>query len=298
MSKNTLLFDNSGRLRSGLRVAVFVLAAMAIAVPVTPSVAFLSQKLGITGSLPDFFMSGTILCAIALVAGWLCLHYLEKLPFSALGCSFEGTWLKDLSFGIALGGGTFGVAAVIGIATGSMSFTLNTGSDARSMMISMAASLIVLGTAAAFEEAFFRGYAFQTLVRSDLAWVAIAGTSIFFGAAHLMNPNSSKIALVNTVLAGVWFGIAYLKTRNLWFPFGLHLAWNWVQGNIFGIEISGLTSLLAVPLLKKTEHGPDWISGGAYGVEGGIVCTVALGLSIALIIWVPALKRFPVDGRQ
>lgn len=298
MKKNTILFDDSGRLRSGLRAAVFVLTAMLLAVPIGPSVAFISSKLGITGTLPDFFMGGATLCAIAIVSGWLCLRFLERLPFSELGCSPQGRWLKDLGLGLLIGGGTFCVAAIVGLVTGSLSFTLNGDGDLRAMAVSMAASLVVLATAAAFEEAFFRGYAFQTLVRANLAWVAIAVTSIFFGAAHLMNPSSSKIALVNTVLAGVWFGIAYLKMRNLWFPFGLHLAWNWVQGNIFGIEISGLTSLLAVPLLKKTEHGPDWISGGAYGIEGGVACTAALGLSIALLVWMPKLKAPLVDRKQ
>jgi len=78
-----------------------------------------------------------------------------------------------------------------------------------------------------------------------------------FASGHLGNPNASAFAWLNTFLAGVWFGVAYWKTGDLWFPFGMHLAWNWMQGAFFGIEVSGLTEITASPLLKEIDRGPS-----------------------------------------
>jgi len=89
---------------------------------------------------------------------------------------------------------------------------------------------------------------------------------------------------------GVWFGIAYLKTRDLWFVWGLHLMWNWMQGAFFGIEVSGITDLVSVPLLKEIDSGPTWLTGSTYGVEGGIVTTIAIVVSMVVIYFLPWVK--------
>jgi hypothetical protein len=93
---------------------------------------------------------------------------------------------------------------------------------------------------------------------------------------HLSNPNAIPYAtFANTALAGIWLGVAYLRTRSLWFPLGVHWAWNWALGGFFGLPISG-KSLISHPLLIGTDIGPAWLTGGAYGIEGGVACTFAL----------------------
>jgi Predicted metal-dependent membrane protease len=148
-------------------------------------------------------------------------------------------------------------------------------------------SLAVFAAAAAFEEALFRGYILQTFARAGLAWLAICGTALLFAVVHLNNPEANWISTTNTAVAGVWFGLAYLKTRDLWFPFGIHLMWNWAQGAVFGIEVSGLKDIVAAPLLKEIDRGPAWLTGENYGVEGGIAATIAIIISIALIYFLP-----------
>ena len=145
----------------------------------------------------------------------------------------------------------------------------------------------IVAAAAAFEEALFRGYILQTFARSNLAWLAILLTSVFFGLVHADNPNAGVISTLNTVLAGIWFSVAYLRTRDLWFVWGLHLMWNWMQGSFFGIEVSGLTDITKNPLLREIDTGPTWLTGTTYGIEGGIVCTVALIVSTIAIHYVP-----------
>jgi hypothetical protein len=133
----------------------------------------------------------------------------------------------------------------------------------------------------------------QTFTRAHLVWVAIVLTSIFFAAAHFNNPNSTALGLMNTALAGVWFVQAYLKTRNLWLPLGLHWSWNWALASVFGLPVSGMTHLAPYPLLRGTDLGPTWLTGGSYGIEGGIACTVAIILAMIFTWWTPVLKASP-----
>ena len=146
----------------------------------------------------------------------------------------------------------------------------------------MAAVLFVI--AALAEEATFRGYPLQTLTRAHFAWLAILLTSVPFAAIHLSNPNVVKgFTFANTAIAGVWLAVAYLRTRSLWFPLGIHWAWNWVMNSVLGLPVSGVT-ISRQPLFHAVDLGPAWLTGGSYGIEGGAACTITLILS-TLFIW-------------
>jgi hypothetical protein len=147
---------------------------------------------------------------------------------------------------------------------------------------SLVGSAILLCVAALAEEAIFRGYALQTFARAHLAWFGILVTLVFFAYVHLSNPNATLgMTFINTSIAGLWFGIAYLRTRSLWFPLGLHWAWNWALGAFFGLPVSGM-NLVSHPLLRGSDAGPEWLTGGNYGIEGGIAGTIALVLATVL----------------
>ena len=105
-----------------------------------------------------------------------------------------------------------------------------------------------------------------------------------FAFAHLSNPNVVPgVTFANTALAGIWLAAAYLRTRSLWFPLGVHWAWNWALGAFFGLPISGRT-LVSHPVFTGTDVGPAWVTGGSYGIEGGVACTVAL-VAFTFLIW-------------
>jgi membrane protease YdiL (CAAX protease family) len=178
---------------------------------------------------------------------------------------------------------TITAAVLMGVLTGGLSFQFNRTATIGAIVLSLAQSFAVFAAAAAFEEAFFRGYLLQTFARSGLAWPAIVLTSVLFGAVHLQNPDAGIISTANTALAGLWFGCAYLKTRDLWFPFGIHLMWNWFQGSIFGIEVSGIRTISANPLLLENDRGPQILTGSAYGIEAALPATLAILVSIAVI---------------
>lgn len=292
MDVRWIFLDSRGNLRSGWRFAVFsalfVVAAMMIGGVGVALLSLLSVPLG--PGTPGYILANGLLMLIpALLIGWLCGKYLEGLPFRALGASFTSGWLRNLVAGILFGAGTLAFAVLIAFMFGGLRFESNP-IDTAVLARSLGWAFLIFAIGAASEEALFRGYILQTFARSGLAAFAIGLTAVFFGAIHARNPNVGTLAVINTMLAGVWFGIAYLKTRDLWFVWGMHLMWNWMQGSFFGIEVSGLTDLVSAPLLREMDHGPVWLTGETYGVEGGIVTTIALLVSMATIYFTPILK--------
>lgn len=287
-----IFFGEDGLLRSGWRAAIFLFLFTFSA----GTLGFLGQA-ALAGVIPEGFGLGlkflinSVLSLIpALVLGWLCGKYLENLPISALGASFAGKWLRNLVVGSVLGFLTLVAAVTIAFLFGGLRFELNRIASSE-LVIGVGAALLLFAVAAAFEEVLFRGYILQTLDRSGFAWLAIALTSVFFGLVHAGNPNATIFSTVNTILAGIWFSVAYLKTRDLWFVTGLHLMWNWTQGSIFGIEVSGITNLASSSILREIDTGPTWLTGQTYGIEGGIACTIALVVSTISILVLPKMQQ-------
>lgn len=293
MNLNTILFDQIGRLRSGFRIAaflaLFILMAGSLSIILASVIGSMNIGVG-EGSLLASSVNSLVIIVSALVCGWLCGKLLEKdLPFRYTGAWFTKGWLKHLIYGCVLGTAAFTIAVAAAAAFGGLSLTLNPEFGTASIPVSVLSAFVIFAFGAALEEALFRGYVLQTLVRSGWVWLGIAITAIPFGIVHLGNPDAKLISTLNTVLAGVWLGIAYLKTRDLWFVWGMHLAWNWVQNSIFGIEVSGL-NFTSSPLLKEIDRGPEWMTGLNYGLEGGISVTVALIVAILLTHYAPGIK--------
>jgi hypothetical protein len=136
------------------------------------------------------------------------------------------------------------------------------------------------------EEILFRGYGFQRLVEAVGQVGAVVLMSAFFGFVHIENPSVSVLSTVNTILAGILFSVAYLRTRALWLPITLHWAWNFFQGQVFSLPVSGLH--MPHPLFDVRITGPSWLTGGAYGPEGGLVVTA---VALAGILWMARTRR-------
>ncbi|MGD2152956.1 MAG: CPBP family intramembrane metalloprotease, partial [Gemmatimonadales bacterium] len=143
----------------------------------------------------------------------------------------------------------------------------------------------VLVVAAAAEELLLRGYAFQALVEGAGVIVAVILTSGLFALIHLNNPEVGWVALLNIGLAGVLFAAAYLRTRSLWVPIGMHWGWNFVMVAFFDLPVSGI--VLDMPGYDTVVRGPDLLTGAAFGPEGGLVTTL---LVLPLILWVARTK--------
>ena len=251
------------------------------------------QSETVSTSLFTFLLQAFVLVFAAVAAGWICAVKFENLPFKSLGWSLRGNWLPHLIIGFALGAVSLLLAALVAAIFGNLTFAPNQTASQSEIVQTALISLIIFAFAAAGEEALFRGYPLQTFARARLVWVAIVITSTVFAAAHATNPNATWLGLGNTALAGVWFVAAYLKTRTLWFPLGLHWAWNWTMGAVLGIPVSGIEQLTTNPLFNRIDNGPAWLTGGEYGLEGGAACTIALIVSTVSIWFAPFLKPTP-----
>lgn len=281
-------------LRSGWRGLVFCtiaflprLAAGFFAAP--------SQASGEPGFAPDWAMIvvyGALITWIGLVS-WLCLRWLEHLRFAALGYAFHSRWWREVWSGCAIGALMILSVVLLQIIGGGtrVSFNPTWSLETASALKGLCLASLLLVVAATFEEIVFRGYAFQTLLRDVPAWLPIILLSLFFGLAHWSNPSRTTFSVINTVLAGIWLAVAYLKTRSLWFPTALHFSWNWTMGVFFGLPISGLP--LRPSVLNATSEAPLWFTGGSYGSEGGVTATLVFVLATVLIWRTNGLRIAP-----
>ncbi|HEY8586434.1 MAG TPA: type II CAAX endopeptidase family protein [Rhodanobacter sp.] len=143
-------------------------------------------------------------------------------------------------------------------------------------------ALLVVGLGAGIgEEILFRGVLFRIVEEGLGTWWALAISALFFGAVHLGNPGATLWSSAAIAIeAGLLFGLLYHVTRSLPICMGLHASWNFAQGTIYGIPVSGTT---ADGWLVSTRSGPDWLSGGVFGAEASVIalslctiCTIGL----------------------
>jgi membrane protease YdiL (CAAX protease family) len=297
MDAQLIFINSAGRLRSGWRVLIFILVYVALlfllstVVRVGYAVALQLAPGRNLGRFTEDLVFRLILLVSALLAGYLCNHWLEGLPWRALGLTLHTRWWRDLGIGSLIGVASLALATAVAAAAGGLRFTASPRTMLLPVVQTLLLSAVLFMFAALAEEALFRGYPLQTLARAKLAWLAVLLTSVPFAAIHLHNPNVVKgFTFINTALAGVWLAVAYLRTRSLWLPLGVHWAWNWALGSLFGLPVSGITTIAPNPLLHGTDLGPAWITGGSYGIEGGVACTIALVISTIFIWWLPLIS--------
>lgn len=153
--------------------------------------------------------------------------------------------------------------------------------------------LIVYLPAVFHEELLFRGYPYQK-VRSFNRSGAIVFTASVFASAHGRNAGASPLAMVNLVLAGIMLALAYEVYERLWLPIGVHVAWNLLSGPVLGYNVSGYISPRSV--LKIRGGGPEWLTGGLFGIEASVWMVVVEGLGIVgLTVW---RRRRNAEGRR
>ena len=133
------------------------------------------------------------------------------------------------------------------------------------------------------EELVTRGWLLQTVTnRLNLSW-GIAISSSLFSMLHLGNQGVTALSLISIVLVGVLMALYMLKTDNIWGVAALHGAWNFAQGNLVGVSVSGQNAGGSLLHFQARTGVPDWLSGGAFGLEGNIVTCVVLVVGIIIL---------------
>ncbi len=224
---------------------------------------------------------------ILVVLAW---RLLERKRLGAMLWKFSRNQWKPLSWGLLAGLGE--VLLVFGVMTG-LGVTRSTWG-----LTSVPASRVVLALgwilassvlAPLVEEALNRGYWFQNLQRGWGVAAATIVTSLLFGGLHLFNPNAEILGALNIALEAIAFVLGMVWLHSLWFPIGWHAAWNFAQFFIVGLPNSGISvdnlGLSGTTLLSTTVSGPNWLTGGAFGMEASVIKTIVLICILAGMLW-------------
>jgi membrane protease YdiL (CAAX protease family) len=274
------LFVINGRLRPAWR---FIIAAALVALAQLGVGIILGVVFGIAGrEFTHVIFWASCLTLPALLAVFKILTSLfEGKPLGSMGLAFCGRWKTELGMGMALG--TAMVLTVAGLewGWGVAHFAWNSIS-VQGALAGGAYYLVLFALAATNEELMFRGYPFQRLVDAIGPSGAVVLSSVMFGLVHLGNPSRTWLSTLNTVLVGVPLAVAYLRTRALWLPIGIHFSWNFLQSYALGFQVSGIQFLRT--LLKVQVHGLEWLSGGDYGPEGSGLATIVIAAATAYLM--------------
>lgn len=140
-----------------------------------------------------------------------------------------------------------------------------------------------------FEEILLRGIVFRQLEAWLGSWIALALSSALFGVLHITNPGATWFSSVAIAMeAGILLGAAYMLTRRLWLAIGIHAAWNFTQGWVFSVPVSGGEAPLGLLITRRL--GPDWLTGGDFGLEASVVAMVVATLA-GVILLLMAIQR-------
>jgi membrane protease YdiL (CAAX protease family) len=213
--------------------------------------------------------------ASVVIATWIMLRRVEKLPWSTIGLGRAGAAPPLILKGAALGAVTIGVASLLLLATHMMRIDRTLPG---SWWSEAGHSTNVLLPAAFFEELFIRGYVFAVLRRASGWRLALIVTSAVFGLLHAWNPGADAESILAVTVAGFFLGAILLATRSLYAAGAAHFAWNWVMSGALHIAVSGVPS--ADPNYRVVETGPDWLTGGGWGPEGGLAAVAVMFIAI------------------
>ena len=207
----------------------------------------------------------------ASLSGAFAMAVFESRSLGDLGLAWRDTSSRNFGIGLMLGIGGACLAVVPAVVLGLASFQSVTGND-YSWRSSLFTPLLLL-CGAAGEEIAFRGFVLQSLMRAYGAWASILGVGALFGLLHATNPSATTLSVMNTAGFGALFGLALLRSHDLWFPIGIHFGWN-ATLPFFGVQLSGLT--IRVTGYKLVWKAGELWSGGNYGPEASLLATLVL----------------------
>lgn len=283
--------STQGEVRNGWKAIGFVAVGFAV---------IRAFQLALHGGIPflkshrDAIPEPLVFGLLVLITSWICVRF-EKGRVSDLGLRLNRRWWGEAFQGASLGMGLILLSALIVLATGGFHWERDTTATLQGLV---AGAWLYVGVALS-EELLFRGFVFQRLIKGMGEWPGQILMAILFAAAHWGNPGMSgatKVwATLNITLAAVMLGLAYVKTRSLALPMGLHFGWNWAQGNLLGFGVSGTTSQAG--LLHPVFHQrPEWLTGGVFGLEASLPATLVL---IGCCLWMARWKgAVEVDTAQ
>ncbi len=258
-----------GWLRALIYFLLFIALALTLQQPVTNAASMITKD-----PQQHFMVSYSLMATVFILFTWLSKLFLDRESFMELGFRWNG-YQADAGLGFFTAVSLMGMGTLILLTTKKITIT-GTAFDPAALSL----QLLLMVVVALSEEIVFRGYLLYNLMASLNKWVALSISAILFALVHGANPGISAVPLANIVLAGFLLGINFMYTRNIWFGVMLHLAWNYLQGPVLGYQVSGIETQ---SVLTQYVTGSDLWTGGKFGFEGSLICTILL--AAAILIW-------------
>lgn len=219
-------------------------------------------------------------CALSALVVVLYCRFAEGRSLFSMGFVRKDAWIHYLK-GIAVGFVFFSTVYLTLIATGSVTFDGLNSKASLAMLLLFFFGFVIQG---AQEEILTRGYFMMSLSTRLPAIAAILISSFTFSVLHLFNSGFGLLAFVNLVLYGVFLAVYMLKTGNIWGVCAIHSVWNFSQGNLYGMPVSGMNIMETSLFSSSLVEGKEWLSGGAFGPEGGVITSAVSILAIVLTL--------------
>ena len=221
-----------------------------------------------------FLFSNAILILLTI----LFCKFFQKRNVRTLGF-VKKNFVKEYLLGLLIGFVIFSSAVLIGLITGSLEISSSISNCSIGFLVLFFLGYMIQGMA---EEVFCRGYLLVSIARRYSLVLAILLNSIFFAMGHLGNDGITPLSVVNLTLCGIFFSLYFVKRGNIWGVGAIHTIWNFVQGNFYGIKVSGMACSCSV-LQTTIDTNKTIINGGDFGLEGGLAVTIVLIVGIVIL---------------
>lgn len=280
-----------------LFIGVFFVSQLAMGIPVGVAEVFWLVPHILEGELPDMqallndmpdwlLLVQLFSTAIITFLTLLFCKTVQKRKLPSVGFRKPHA-LREYLLGALIGILLF--AAAVGICALTGSVKLETSKFSVVMWLLFFVGFLIQGMS---EEVLCRGYFMPSVARRHPLWLAVLLNSLLFSLLHAVNPSVTPLALLNILLFGVLISLYVLRRGDIWGACAMHSLWNFVQGNVFGISVSG-TGSGASPLTATLPEGKALWNGGSFGLEGGLAVTLVLAVGILLIVFLLPNEKEP-----
>ncbi len=238
---------------------------------------------GLTGQEARFFGSAVATSLMAAVVALYIIASRTKVSSGGNGSlkSAFGSYIKGAAWSLVM----IGAVVVLSALGGGIRFV-----GAGDVGVVEFAAVMLIGMLNVREELLYRGWMMSEMRGYLPTWVAVVASSLLFGLAHIFNPGVTVLALVNLSLLGAFWALCLLKTQSLWMVMAMHTFWNFAQGKIVGMAVSGSGHDIAS--IWKFEGVDSGIWGtGAFGLEGNLATTIVIVVAIAVVAMAGTKKR-------
>lgn len=205
-------------------------------------------------------------------------RWIQKRSWASIGLSGQKAFPHYVR-GLLCGAAIFSAAVALCAVTGAGYFDQKAAASPLLILLFFLAYLIQ----GASEEILCRGYFMNSIARRYPMWLAVIVNSVFFMLLHIQNSGLSATALVNLFLFGVFASVLTLRTGSIWYASGFHSAWNFFQGNVYGIKVSGM-EMHGSLFHFISDPSKTCLNGGDFGIEGSLLCTALFLIGILVLL--------------